>query len=283
MKYISRLTALLTALMLLLSAAAVADTAVSYEEWLAAQQAANGAYCTDENCTYLYTALHMEDVTEQYEYLSELEKVLVTNEDGVTYTRLHMVMAHYGMAWYGVIISGTDTAHPINGTELCTCYFDHATDTVSGILYPYGDAKHSDTCAWHPSSIDGESLLAEMLKLETVEARQAYSNELYPAEIAAMLAAYRETDTVTQWLADLQAEDPTATIKDAALLYALLAGGTDRIWLDGVNLYGIFNYTHLAVLENGLLIDTRYHIAVAQVDENGNIVPLETASADTTD
>lgn len=281
MKYISRLTALLTALMLLLSAAAVADTAVSYDEWLAAQQAAKGAYCNDENCTYLYTALHMEDVTEQYEYLNSLASVTVTTETGATYTRLHMVLSHYGFAW-GEVIAGTDTAHPFNGTELCTCFADDTT-VENYVLYPYGDAKHSDTCAWSGAAIDGESLLAKMLALETAAERQAYSNELYPAEIAAMLAAYRETDTVTQWLADLQAEDPAATIKDAALLYALLAGGTDRIWLDGVNLYGIFNYTHLAVLENGLLIDTRYHIAVAQVDENGNIVPLETASAATTD
>lgn len=269
MKYISRLTALLTALMLLLSSAAMADTVVSYDEWLAAQQAANGAYCTDENCTYLYTALNMVYMDERYKYLTE----------DISTEQLEMVLSHYGMAWDGVM-KGTDTAHPFNGTELCTCYFDHATDTVNGVLYPYGSDDHLTSCAWHPGKIDGESLLAEMLKLETAAERQAYSNELYPAEIAAMLAAYRETDTVTQWLADLQAEDPAATIKDAALLYALLAGGTDRIWLDGVNLYGIFNYTHLAVLENGLLIDTRYHIAVAQVDENGNIVPLEAATTE---
>lgn len=151
---LSRLTALLLAIVLFLSSIVYAEgldssTVTDYESALQGAQASAGTYCTNEYCDELYTALQYTDMTARYNYLKSLESTTVTDttEEGDTIesTLTYWVLMHY----YWICYATTDTAHNFTGDELCNCYIEHETDTVDGILYPYGSSSHAEDCPWY--------------------------------------------------------------------------------------------------------------------------------------
>lgn len=225
---LSRLTALLLAIVLFLSSIVYAEgldssTVTDYESALQGAQASAGTYCTNEYCDELYTALQYTDMTARYNYLKSLESTTVTDttEEGDTIesTLTYWVLMHY----YWICYATTDTAHNFTGDELCNCYIEHETDTVDGILYPYGSSSHAEDCPWYGNA-----------RTLTDEATGITVTGVIPADVVLVVGDPTITDT-SFVETDVFYSTPTIKGYNISLVYS---SDTTAVDAEGVSLAG---------------------------------------------
>lgn len=134
LKNLSRLTALLLALMMLLSSVAAAEiygldyTSSDFDQLVHAVQRQNEAYCTDPLCAYGWTAINEYAIEDRYGYFMGL---------GLSADELDKMLLHL------INHSGSFPE------EMClNCYIQDRT------LYPYGSNRHREDCPWYGSALD---------------------------------------------------------------------------------------------------------------------------------